>query len=177
MANTEYNNCRIWKDIPGFEGLYLISTTGMVYSVRRRKVLKPDNSRGYMVVTLQRDGIRRRYGVHRLVALSYIPNPNNLPVVNHKDEDKTNNDVSNLEWCTTSYNNNYGSRTERSTATQINNAFLRKDVRPVICIDTNIRYLSTKDAERKTGVYHSHISRCCSGERKTAGGKRWRYDI
>lgn len=156
-----------WKAPDGYDGLYLVSNTGIVYSVRRRAILKPDNARGYLQVTLQKDGERSRKKVHRLVAELFIPNPDNLPCVNHKDENKGNNTVDNLEWCTVEYNNKFGSRTEKSKKTQIENAQKNGKTKTV--------YESSKQAERETGIYHSHISKCCIGKAKTAGGARWEY--
>ena len=105
---------QIWKDIPGYEGLYQVSNTGRVRSLNynrtgETKVLKQGtNKGGYKRVNLYKDGKFKIYFVHRLVALVFIPNPNNYPVINHKDENPKNNTVWNLEWCTQEYNINYG---------------------------------------------------------------------
>lgn len=90
------------KDIAGYEGLYTIDTEGRIYSIRRKKYLslKPDSSFGYVHAGLSKFGKTKLYSVHRLVAKAFIPNPNNLPVVHHKDDNKSNNRVENLEWCT-----------------------------------------------------------------------------
>ena len=115
---------RIWKDIPGYEGLYQVSNTGKVRSLNYRgtgqtKILKQNITRyGYKTLALCKNGKDKRYFVHRLVAEAFIPNPNNLPYVNHKDEDKTNNAVWNLEWCTHEYNMNYGTINERRSKTR-----------------------------------------------------------
>lgn len=113
----------IWKDIKGYEGLYQISNSGKVKSFRRSSkygspdemILKPQliNS-GYEVVTLYSHTRRSKFQIHRLVAETFIPNPYNFPCVNHKDENKLNNCVDNLEWCTYQYNNNYGTAKIRS---------------------------------------------------------------
>ena len=122
-------NTEIWKDIENFEGLYQISNLGRVRSVDRVvHILDPKSNReynrhfpecikstnldtkGYVMVTLKKDGKTSRYRIHRLVAKAFIPNPNNLPQVNHKDENKENNCMSNLEWCTNDYNGTYGTR-------------------------------------------------------------------
>lgn len=116
----------VWQDIPGYEGYYQISTYGNVRSVERRiwggkayykvpsrnKTLSKNNW-DYYVVRLSKDGADRDFLVHRLVADTFIPNPQNCPQINHKDEDKTNNRVENLEWCTQQYNNCYGTRNAR----------------------------------------------------------------
>ena len=121
----------IWKDVAGYEGLYQVSNMGRVKSFcqstkfhkQKEFILKPSliNS-GYEVVTLYSKEKRKKFQIHRLVATAFIPNPNNLPCVNHKDENKVNNCVSNLEWCTYQYNNNYGTariRTAETKATPI----------------------------------------------------------
>lgn len=108
-----------WKSIPGYECLYEISSYGRVKSLERyrynngekqllkERILKPHNTKGYFTVCLYKNKTHKLYLIHRLVAQAFIPNPDNLPQVNHKDEDKTNNRVNNLEWCTAKYNMNY----------------------------------------------------------------------
>ena len=125
---------RVWKDIPGYEGLYQVSDTGQVRTLNYRrtgqtKILKPGYTKdGYTIVVLCKDGKGKTYTVHRLVALAFIPNADNLTEVNHKDENKTNNHVSNLEWCDRTYNNNYGTRNKRASKTMKNkNGGLLKD--------------------------------------------------
>jgi hypothetical protein len=105
-----------WKDIKNYEGLYQISTLGRIKSFPRKgtyknaKILKPykDGGNYYYVIGLHKNGKRKYKAIHRLVAETFIPNPNNYPLVNHKDENKLNNCVDNLEWCTHKYNSNYG---------------------------------------------------------------------
>lgn len=103
----------VFKPIKGYEGLYYITEDGKIYSSIQNKWLKTRISRGYPVVNLQ---MKTKY-IHRLVAETFIPNPDNLPVVNHKDENKLNSSVDNLEWCTYKYNNNYGTCKERRKET------------------------------------------------------------
>lgn len=108
----------IWKDIPGYEGKYEVSNLGRVRSLKfnKTKILKQDtNKRGYKRVNLYKNGKKKNYWVHRLVAIAFISNPNNYKEVNHKDENTSNNNVKNLEWCTREYNNNYGTRTKRAS--------------------------------------------------------------
>ena len=102
------------KDIQGYEGLYAVTEDGKVWSYRRKKFMKPLGEEGnYRGVTLYKDKVGKDYLIHRLVAEAYLPNPDKLPVVNHKDENPSNNHVSNLEWCTYKYNNNYSTRNQR----------------------------------------------------------------
>ena len=113
-----------WKNIIGYEGLYEVSNMGNVRNVRRNTLLRfSKNNYGYIQVYLYKNGIRNGFKVHRLVAQAFIPNPDNLPQVNHKDEDKTNNSVENLEWCDHKYNVNYGHRTENAINTRVKNGY------------------------------------------------------
>ena len=97
----------IWRDVIGFENLYLVSNLGNVYSIHSKKQLKLKDNKGYYNVTLFKNGKRYYKIVHRLVAEAFIPNPNNFKEINHKDENKINNNVDNLEWCDAKYNLNY----------------------------------------------------------------------
>ena len=111
----------VWKDVVGYEGLYAVSSEGRLRSFKRNKVTGelmslPVNSTGYIRVSLHKEGSRTNHYVHRLVAQAFIPNPNNLPHINHRDENPLNNKVSNLEWITKKDNNNYGTRTQRVVA-------------------------------------------------------------
>ena len=122
-----------WRTIKGYEGLYEVSSYGMVRSLDRydknnhfRKgcILKQNNDgRGYMSVQLCLDGKIKKYLVHRLVAQAFTPNPGGLPQVNHKDEDKSNNSVENLEWCDVTYNLNYGTRKDKVKESQLKSGF------------------------------------------------------
>ena len=108
----------VWKDIKGYEGIYQISNYGEVMRLmsydsrghlRSSKILKQrTNQYGYLQLGLHKDGVEKKYLVYRLVAENFIDNPNNYPEINHKDENKQNNSVSNLEWCDRNYNVNYG---------------------------------------------------------------------
>ena len=154
----------IWKDIQGYEGMYQVSSHGRVKSFKKNKVkiLKPQmHYKGYEFVTLHKNGIGEKCKVHRLVAKAFIPNPNNYPVVNHKDENKSNNNVENLEWCTVSYNNIYNGK-----AVKIGKIHNKK----VKCITTNEIFNSVKEAREYFDIKGvSAISECCNGKRKTAG--------
>ena len=117
----------IWRPVVGYEGLYEVSNIGRVrsldrfyYRLHKGKVLSPTKDRyGYLTVTLNCNGKSKTIKIHRLVAQAFLPNPDNLPQVNHKDEDKTNNNVDNLEWCTAKYNVNFGTRQERYRNTML----------------------------------------------------------
>ena len=108
-------NNEIWKDCKGYEGKYQVSNFGRVWNANNQRYLKPWISKGgyYLVNLISKNGKIKHESIHRLVAIAFIDNPCNYPQVNHKDEDKTNNRVDNLEWCDSKYNNNYGTRNER----------------------------------------------------------------
>lgn len=170
-----------WKDIPGYEGLYQISNFGRVKSLfdnngkRRDHILSGGNDAdGYRLVLLYKDKKRRTKKVHRLVAEAFIPNPNNYPQVNHKDENKSNNNVCNLEWCDCKYNINYGTRSDRSASKRrgiFNNAKISK---PVMCVETGVVYPGAAEASRKLGVFATHITRAIKYTNRTAGGYHWK---
>lgn len=195
----------IWKDVQGFEGRYQVSNLGRVRSLgftwltynykthgyveckREGKVLKPNIKKsGYLQVCLKISSKNHCMSLHRLVADTFIPNPDNLPTVNHKDEDKANNFVfinndgsvdlekSNLEWCTHKYNCNYGTRLERVMANNIN---LRKRAVEQVDADGNIinTFESISEACAYTGISGMDISSLLSGKRKTAHGLSFRY--
>ena len=159
-----------WKSIPGYEGLYEVSDLGRVRSLKfgRAKLLKPGNhGDGYLYVQLRKDGIRKNTLVHRLVAKAFIPNPQNLETVNHKDEDKHNNNVLNLEWMTLADNNRYGTRTARCSK-QVQ--MFDKSTGKLLAT-----FPSINEAERQTGISDGNICFCCCGKRKSAGGYVWKY--
>ena len=150
----------VWKDIPGYEGLYQVSSLGRVKSFPRpgthsqqEQIMKqtPDQ-KGYLRLWLCKGGKGKNVKIHRLVAEAFIPNENNLPQVNHKDENKGNNSVDNLEWCDNRYNAIYNDRMQK---------IARKLSRKVKCLETNVVYDSVAEAVRKTGLSHSNIVYCC----------------
>ena len=162
----------IWKDIEGYEGLYQVSNMGNVRSLnynqtREIKVLKPSNNRGYKLVVLSKNGKSKTYQVHRLVALHFIPNPNSLSIINHKNEDKTNNCVDNLEWCTIQYNNAYGTHNERNKkSNQINNGKRIKAIKD----NKEQIFISVREAGRQLNLNYSNIFSCLSGKLQHTGG-------
>ena len=168
----------IWKDIKGYEGLYQVSNMGNVRSLNYHQtgqiqILRPwATTGGYLRVNLRKDGKGKNQAVHRLVAQAFIPNPNGFTEINHKDEDKTNNRMENLEWCDRIYNLNYGTRSERSAHARRNHPRRSKQV---LCVETGAVYPSGREAERKTGLFNGSISKACLGKHKTAGGFHWEY--
>ena len=163
-------------DINGYEGLYKVNNRGEVLSVRSKRILKAGkNKQGYMCVALAKDGKSKTHKVHRLVATAFISNPNNYPYINHKDEDKTNNNVENLEWCTHKYNINYGTAIERrSEAIKKSPLKRRKAVLQLSLAGDIVReYHSTKDAAEATGIDRRQISRSINHLGKQAHGFLW----
>lgn len=166
-------------------GLYQISNLGRIKSLpksmangkgnyhRKERILKPiSQNNGYFSVTLYKHKKGVIYYIHKLVAQAFIPNPDNLPCVNHKDENKHNNLTNNLEWCTHEYNLNYGTRNRSISQAMINNPLQSK---PVICIETGVIYPSMQEVERLLKIHNSHICDCCKGKRRRAGGYHWKY--
>ena len=161
-----------WKDIAGYEGLYLINNAGDVFSVRKGKLVKPSESNsGYVRVTLWKCGKGKHYLLHRLVAQSFLSNPNNYEQVNHIDGNKKNNNSNNLEWCNASqnmkhaYNSNLINVRRRAVEQYTPAGELVKSWR------------SVKEASKKLGLNHANIITVCKGNtnRKMAGGYIWRY--
>lgn len=169
-----------WKDIEGYEGIYKISNLGRVKSLSRinpqnkyqKEIIMKNrlNSNGYLTIKLMKNGKAKIKTLHRLVASAFIPNEYNLPCVNHIDEDRTNNNVENLEWCSYEYNDNYGNRNKKIA---INNGH------PIVAIcpnGTQELYLSLSEASRilkKDGV--GNICKALKGQLHSAYGRKWRY--
>lgn len=166
----------IWKDVKEYEGLYQISDEGQVKSLgnnksRKEKILKPTKNRdGYLQVPLCKNGKRKTIKIHRLVAEAFISNPDNLPEVNHKDENKINNCVENLEWCDRKYNINYGTGKKRGA---------EKLSKPVKQFDLQGNFIqefsSIMEVERKYGYSQGNISSACSGRLRQVYNYRWSY--
>ena len=163
----------IWCRIKGYEGLYEVSNFGRVKSIGygKERILKPlRNTRGYLQVNLWKNGEKKTYRVHRLVAQTFIPNPDNLQEVNHKDENKENNSVMNLEWCDRKSNCNYGTRNKRIS---------EKCSKLVLQFTKDGEFVrewkSARDVQRNLGYYSKNISSCCTGRRKSANGFVWKF--
>lgn len=170
----------IWKDIDGFDG-YQVSNTGKVKSLNynhtgKERILKASiNTYGYKIVNLFRYGKKKNMYIHQLVARAFIPNPDNLPQVNHKDEDKTNNNVSNLEWCDGKYNCNFGTRNER-VAKAHTGVYNTKKSKSVRCVETGVIFPSANEVQRQLGFVKGNICKCCNGKQyKTVGGYHWEW--
>lgn len=178
-----------WRDIPGYEGIYKISNTGKVKSLERKvkklygyktiseKILKPiKDSRGYLIVNLCKENKMKSMKLHRLVASTFLTNPNNLPQINHKNEIKEDNRVTNLEYCDARYNTNFGSRNKRAgIAISKVNTNNPKRSKAVLCIETNQIYPSTMEVQRQFGFNSSDIAKCCRGEIKSSHKLHWQY--
>lgn len=164
----------IWKDVVGYEGLYQVSDRGRIKSIcsyvrlqngelmkKKPHILKLQDRCGYKCVNLFKGGRSHTLNIHRLVAEAFLPNPHRYSVVNHKDENKSNNSLSNLEWCTHAYNLSYGTAQRRRAVSQ---------GKVVIQLDKNgafiKRHLTLMDACRDTGINFQNISQCCNNKRK-----------
>lgn len=180
----------IWRSVPGYEGCYEVSSLGQVKSVgrivnkgvysyfRKERILKLDDRGDYIQITLSKDSKDSRFMVHRLVAAAFLPNPDNLPVVNHKDGDKHNNQVSNLEWCTHSQNVQHAIQTGliRSGQQKINGSKATDTVGVrVRCVDTGELFDSIASAARYIGSYAGVIDGVADGKRSHRG-KGWLFE-
>ncbi len=193
-----------WKSIIGYENEYLVSNNGDVFSLRSKKRLKPSiNEKGYMRVCLQKRGMKSWKRVNRLVAEAFIPNPDNLPMVNHKDEDKTNNFLENLEWCTAQYNNTYGNKAKRQAnkirgiahsnehKKKITSSILKyyethdsasigrisEKRKGVVGVRNgeSVQFQSVKDAAIAVNGSRANITRSCNSKTRKAYGYKWTW--
>lgn len=161
----------IWKDIEGYEGLYQVSNLGRVKRFTSGRILKDCKiTGGYIGVNLSKNSIKSTKKIHRLVSQAFIPNPENKPEVNHIDENKSNNNVNNLEWVTRKENNNHGTRNERSSKTK-----------SIPIIATNLKtgelkeFYSGKECARQLGLHTSNIAAVLKGRYKQTGGYTFKY--
>lgn len=181
----------LWKDVPGYEGLYQVSNLGRIkrlpyqtigrtkgrkkeyIRVFRGGVLKPYlGKNGYYVINLYSNGKYLRDYLHRIIAKTFIPNPNNYPCINHKDEVRTNNNVDNLEWCSYSYNNTYGNARDKFAKSYSRNH--SRAVEMLSLSGEKIReFSSVKEAAIFVGGTYKSIDRAIAKTRKTAYGYIW----
>ena len=164
---------QVWRDIKGYEGLYQISNTGKVRSLNyrgikgKKKVLKGSKDRdGYHLIILSKNNKQKTFKIHRLVAETFILNPNNFPCVNHIDENKINNCVWNLEWCNFKYNLEYSGNNKKGT---------QSSRKKILCIETKKIYNSITEASKDMNCDISNISKCLNGKTKTACGYHWKF--
>lgn len=165
--------------------IYEISNTGLVRNTKTNRILKYGNKKRYYTVALHQDGERKDRYVHRLVAQAFLPNPNNLPYVNHLDHDVHNNNVNNLDWCTSSenarhsYENNRREEEYKTKRSHVQQIMTNASKKAVIQYDLHNNliaiYESGVEASRQTGVNSKGISAVCRGKRKTAGNFIWRF--
>ena len=163
----------IFLDIKEYEGLYKVSNYGRVISLHNKPYIRlmifHITNNGYYRLNLFNNSIRKHYFIHRLVAEAFIPNINNYPCINHIDENKLNNNINNLEWCTVKYNNNYGTAIDRRTM-KLSIPIERKDLK----IGEITRYKSMREAERITGIHNTNISAACNGKYKIVSSSEWK---
>lgn len=171
----------VWKDIEGYEGLYQVSNLGRVKSLKRivnrgtnfkpvnERILKPSYNKDYAYIVLSKHGITKSKFIHQLVARAFIPNPNNYPIINHKDENPRNNRADNLEWCTHSYNLSYKDLRKRVAISK------RKAIRQYSKSGEFIKEWShAREAAEQLGLNKRAIYECCKGRCKTSGGYIWK---
>lgn len=167
----------IWKDISGFEGLYMVSSMGRVKSVRYKRILRGwVDKEGYAYVHIK----NKSYKVHRLVAQAFIPNPDNKPYIDHIDTNPSNNRVENLRWATPKENSN-NPLTRRKISLNKLGKYGKEAIKsiPVIQLSLDNKFIREWECglqvQREAGIWCSHIMDCCKGRRKTTGGFKWIY--
>ena len=176
----------IWRNVVGYEGAYKISSCGNVRGFRYKGNFKPaDNGFGYLTVCLTKNGKRKTQYVHRLVAEAFIPNPDHLPQVNHIDENKQNNKIENLEWCTAKQNTNHGTAPSRRLAKRNykligDKVSKTKSSGEVLQFDLDGNFIARHQSPARAsyaikGKRNYNINRCLRGEANTAYGFLWRY--
>lgn len=158
---TDNMENEIWKDVPDYEGLYQVSNLGRIRNSKGRILNFCKDKDGYLKGNIYKNGKNKNIRLHRLIAEAFILNPNNYPSVNHKDENKSNNSVDNLEWCTNAYNTRY-SKAKKVLQYDLNDNLIKK-------------WDSVRDIVRALGFNLECITGCCNGKYKTSHGYKWRY--
>jgi hypothetical protein len=165
-----------WRDTYIYGEQYQVSNTGIVRNKLTGKILKPQkDGKGYLRVSLSKNNVQVTIKVHRAVAMAFIPNPDNLPQVNHKDTNKENNTVSNLEWI--SNYDNMQHAIKNGLTNHVDNSGRKK--RPVIRISSNgenVKFGSLAEASKQCNVSRSNLCNALKGKRNMCGGYRWKYD-
>lgn len=163
----------VWRDAPGYEGLYQVSNLGRIKSLQngKAKILRLlKNSKGYLRVCLSNEN-RKYIRVHRLIAFAFIPNPENKPQINHKNGIKTDNRIENLEWITCSDNHKHAFKIGLKTNNHLKKPVIQYDLQ-----DNKIaEYSSLANAYRATGAHPTNISDVCNGIRNKAAEYKWRF--
>lgn len=176
MADVDNKVIEEWRDIEGYERQYMVSSLGRIKSLNYHKtgterILKPQRStNGYLFVRLSKNGKVKNCNIHKLAAEAFIPNPDSLTEINHKDEDKYNNSIDNLEWCDHTYNITYGTRNDR-VADKLSKTVLQYTIDDKLVKE----WPSIMEIERKLGFRRGNISYCCQGKIKTAYGYKWKH--
>lgn len=178
----------LWKDIKGYEGLYQVSNMGRVRSLNyqghgeTRVIVPKQNNRGRLWFDLWKNGKGKPMLAHRLVAIAFIPNPLDLPEINHIDENPKNNVVENLEWCTRAENINKWLSNHPKTRSEVKRYSGKYQKRSHLVVDQITksgelvrRWANSNTVAKETGMSDWSISECCRGNRKTAYGYIWRY--
>lgn len=156
-----------WRPVAGYEEIYAVSSIGRVKNRKTQRILKQYKEKdGYLCVCLSYGGIQKKLRVHRLVALTFIPNEENKPLVDHINGKRDDNYIENLRWCTNEENLTYPNA--------IYNRYIKQG-KPVICIETGITYPSVREASRQLNVDHSNIIKCCKHQVKTVKGLHFEY--
>lgn len=179
--NIESLEGEIWKGVEGYEELYQVSNLGRIKSLPKKvkarvyydkqpRIIKPCmTDRGEKKVSLHKDCVGKTYALHRLIAKVFIPNPLNLPEINHKDENPSNNRVDNLEWCTPKYNSNYGTHIER---------IAKSKIKPVYQYTLDGEFVVKLDKPKQIedgGFIRQCVNNCCLGKTKTHKGYKRSY--
>ena len=188
-----------WRDVVGYEGLYMVSNYGRVKSLERKATVPANNKNkeyeftvhsririlqidknGYSRILLYKNGKYKLAQVHRLVAMAFIPNPENKPCVNHLDENTRNNHISNLEWTTIAENNAYGNRNKKTSVSRMD---LKTNIfrQPVDCFDMEGNYICTFPSIEYAGKvvrpnsHTTHIGEVCRGKANSWSGYKWKF--